>query len=41
MESQSKIDPFSLMTTPVILLDRNREVSLGTGFLFATSDSDG
>lgn len=40
-EAQMKVDELSLMTTPVVLLDGTKQVSLGTGFFFATTDATG
>lgn len=38
---QVKVDELSLMTTPVLLLDGAKQVSLGTGFFFAKTDDAG
>lgn len=40
-EAQTKVDELSLMTTPVLLFDGTRQVSLGTGFFFASSHAAG
>ena len=39
--SQRDIDPASLMTTPVLLMQSGRTVSQGTGFLFGSTTVDG
>ena len=39
--AQTVVDPASLMTTPVLLLSGDREVSQGTGFFFANTKTDG
>ena len=36
---QRDIDPASLMTTPVLLMQSGRAVSQGTGFLFGSTDA--
>jgi len=38
---QADVDPASLMTTPIVLMNGNRAVSQGTGFLFASTTADG
>jgi len=38
---QLDVDPASLMTTPVILLNGGRPISQGTGFFFASTAPDG
>lgn len=38
---QVELDPASLMTTPVVLMNGNRRVSQGTGFFFASTTADG
>ncbi|TAK13626.1 MAG: serine protease [Acidobacteria bacterium] len=37
LAAQSSIESMSLMTTPVLLANGNRQVSQGTGFLYATT----
>jgi hypothetical protein len=39
--AQSSVDPASLMTTPVLLLAGDRQISQGTGFFFANTKPDG
>ncbi len=41
MGQQVELDPASLMTTPIVLMDGNRRVSQGTGFFFASTTPDG
>ena len=41
VEAQMKPDELSLMTTPVLLFDGSSQVSLGTGFFFASTDTSG
>jgi len=38
---QAALDPMSLMTTPALLIAGTRQVSQGTGFLFATTKANG
>lgn len=40
-EAGMNIDELSLMTTPILLFDGSKQISLGTGFFFASSDADG
>ena len=39
--AQQEVEPLSLMTTPVLLLNGARQVSQGTGFLYATMKPNG
>jgi Trypsin-like peptidase domain len=39
--SQAQVDPPSLMTTPVLLMNGQQQVSLGTGFFFGSTTPDG
>ena len=41
VSGRADVDPQSLMTTPVILLNGSRVVSQGTGFFFASTTPDG
>lgn len=36
-----QIEPMSLMTTPALLINGNRQISQGTGFLYATTKPNG
>lgn len=38
---QAELEPMSLMTTPVLLVSGTRQVSQGTGFLYATTKPNG
>lgn len=38
---QTALEPMSLMTTPALLIAGNRQVSQGTGFLYATTKPNG
>ncbi len=38
---QATLEPMSLMTTPALLINGTRQVSQGTGFLYATTKADG
>ncbi|MEI6245128.1 MAG: trypsin-like peptidase domain-containing protein [Acidobacteriota bacterium] len=38
---QAELEPMSLMTTPALLINGNRQVSQGTGFLYATTKPNG
>ena len=38
---QVELDPASLMTTPIVLMDGSRRISQGTGFFFASTTADG
>lgn len=40
-QARMNIDELSLMTTPVLLFDGTKQISLGTGFFFASSDTNG
>ena len=41
MDQQVELDPASLMTTPIVLMNEGRRVSQGTGFFFASTTADG
>lgn len=41
MGQQVELDPASLMTTPIVLMNGSQRVSQGTGFFFASTTADG